>query len=137
MNTSTDDIEGFLSEWTAAEQSGDAAALDNLLAEDFTGVGPLGFTLSKQEWLARHAGGDLTYRTFELADIAVRRYSDVAVVVAQQRATGAYRGREVPGELRVTLVVANVPGPRRLAGAHMSFIAGTPGAPALPGRANG
>ena len=27
MSTHRDDIEGFLTEWTAAEQSGDAAAL--------------------------------------------------------------------------------------------------------------
>ena len=137
MSTRTDDISddlrGFLTEWTAAERSGDAAALDKLLADDFTGVGPLGFTLSKQDWLARHAAG-LEYRTFELADIAVRRYGETAVVIAQQSATGAYRGHEVPGDLRLTLVVADAPGSPRLAGAHMSFIAGTPGAPPIPGR---
>src|SRR6266853_1533094 len=92
MSTDTHDIEAFLTEWTAAEQSGDAAALDKLLTDDFTGVGPLGFTLSKQDWLDRHAAGDLTYRTFELADIAVRRYGDTAVVIAKQSAAGAYRG---------------------------------------------
>ena len=133
MSTESD-IEGFLAEWTAAERSGDAAALDKLLADDFTGVGPLGFTLSKQDWLDRHAAGDLTYRTFELADIAVRRYGDAAVVIAQQSAAGAYRGREVPGDLRVTLVVTDASGSRQLASAHMSFIAGTPGAPPVPGR---
>ena len=134
MSTQRDDIEGFLAEWTAAERSGDAAALDKLLADDFTGVGPLGFTLSKQDWLARYAAGDLKYRTFELGDIAVRRYGNAAVVIAQQSAAGAYRGHEVPGDLRVTLVVADASGSRQLAGAHMSFIAGTPGAPPVPGR---
>ena len=134
MSTHSDDIEGFLAEWTAAERSGDAAALDKLLADDFIGVGPLGFKLSKQDWLDRHAAGDLKYRTFELADIAVRRYGDAAVVIAQQSAAGAYRGHEVPGDLRVTLVVADASGSCQLAGAHMSFIAGTPGAPPAPGR---
>ena len=133
MSTESD-IEGFLAEWTAAERSGDAAAVDKLLADDFTGVGPLGFTLSKQDWLARYAAGDLKYRTFELGDIAVRRYGNAAVVIAQQSAAGAYRGHEVPGDLRVTLVVADASGSPRLAGAHMSFIAGTPGAPPIPGR---
>ena len=134
MSTDTQDIEALLTEWTAAEQSGDAAALDKLLTEDFTGVGPLGFTLSKQDWLDRHAAGDLKYRTYELSDVAVRRYGDAAVVVAQQSAAGAYRGHEVPGDLRVTLVVADASGSPRLASAHMSFVAGTPGAPPLLGR---
>jgi ketosteroid isomerase-like protein len=134
MSTHTDDIEGFLAEWTAAERSGDTAALDKLLADDFTGVGPLGFTLSKQDWLDRHAAGDLKYRTFELADISVRRYGEAAVVIAQQSAAGAYRGHEVPGDLRVTLLVTDASGSRQLASAHMSFIAGTPGAPPVPGR---
>jgi len=134
MRTRNDDIERFLTEWTASERNGDAAALERLLADDFTGVGPLGFTLSKQDWLARYAAGDLKYRTFELGDIAVRRYGDAAVVIAQQSAAGAYRGHEVPGDLRVTLVVADASGSPRLAGAHMSFIAGTPGAPPIPGR---
>lgn len=133
MSTESD-IEEFLAEWTAAEQSGDAAGLDKLLADDFTGVGPLGFTLSKQDWLDRHAAGDLKYRTFELADTSVRRYGDAAVVIAKQSAAGAYRGHEVPGDLRVTLVVTEASGSRQLASSHMSFIAGTPGAPPVPGR---
>ena len=128
------EIEGFLTEWTSAEQKGDAAALDKLLADDFTGVGPLGFTLSKQDWLDRHAAGDLKYRTFDLAEMAIRHYGDAAVVIARQSAAGAYRGHEVPGELRVTLVVADTSGSPKLATAHMSFIAGTPGAPPLLGR---
>src|SRR3989440_9539420 len=134
MSTRTDDIEGFLTEWTAAERNGDAAALDRLLADDFTGVGPLGFTLSKQDWLDRYAAGDLKYRTFELADVAVRRYGDAAVVIAPQSAAGAYRGHEVPRGLRVTLVVTDASRARQLASAPMSFIAGTPRAPPLPGR---
>ena len=29
----------------------DAVALQTLMTEDFTGVGPLGFSLSRQDWL--------------------------------------------------------------------------------------
>jgi hypothetical protein len=46
--------EEFLTEWAAAEQAGDAGALELLLADGFTAVGPLGFTQPKQAWLARH-----------------------------------------------------------------------------------
>jgi ketosteroid isomerase-like protein len=129
----SDDIDAVLSTWTAAERDGDAAALDDLLADDFLGVGPLGFTLSKEDWLSRPAAG-LKYQAFELADVRIRHYGDTAVVVATQNTTGTYQGREVPGSVRVSLVVANADGARKLAGAHISFIAGTPGAPPIPGR---
>ena len=38
-------IHAFLSEWTAAERVGDTERLEPLLADDFCGVGPLGFVL--------------------------------------------------------------------------------------------
>jgi ketosteroid isomerase-like protein len=128
-----DEIEAFLAAWTAAERKGDTTALDGLLTGDFVGVGPLGFTLSKQEWLARHATGDLKYETFQLDELQERVYGDAAAITARQVGRGAYRGGPVPEVLRATLVVARQSGDWRLAGIHYSFIAGTPGAPPLPG----
>src|SRR5204863_689006 len=45
--------------WVAAEAGGDAATIGGLLSEEFTGVGPLGFVLSRADWLDRHASGAL------------------------------------------------------------------------------
>jgi ketosteroid isomerase-like protein len=137
MSSQNDQITALLSEWAAAEASGDTATLQRCLADDFTGVGPLGFTLSRQEWLARHATGALKYDTFQLEDVQVRAYGDTVVAIAVQKAGGAYQGNEVPGGLRATLVLVNTSGAWRLAGIHMSFIAGTPGAPPIPGRPAG
>jgi ketosteroid isomerase-like protein len=134
MTSDKDPIGRFLAEWTAAEQSGDAAALDGYLSDDFVGVGPLGFTLSKQDWLTRHRTGDLTYETFQLAEVQVRAYGDAAVVTARQTGKGAYRGQPVPSDLRATVVLVQRSGGWRIASIHMSFIAGTPGAPPVPGR---
>src|SRR2546430_13434966 len=127
------EIAGFLADWTAAEQSGDADTLERLLTEDFVGVGPLGFTLSKKDWLERYANG-LRYETFGLEEVQVRQYGDAAVVVARQAGRGTWQGNPVPEAVRASLVLVLQPDGWRLAGSHMSFIAGTPGAPPVPGR---
>jgi ketosteroid isomerase-like protein len=132
--TTRNDVETALSRWTAAEAAGDSAALQTLLADDFTAVGPLGFTLTKQDWLDRHAPGQLTYETFDLDELQVRVYDDAAVAIARQSAQGTHQGQPVPSALRITLVLTRADDRWRLAVAHMSFIAGTPGAPPIPGR---
>jgi ketosteroid isomerase-like protein len=140
MNGQNDQITALLSEWAAPEASGDTATLKRCLADDFTGVGPLGFTLSRQDWLARHATGALQYDTFQIEDVQVRVYGDTVVAIAVQKAGGAYQGNEVPGDLRATPVLVNTSGAWRLTGIHMSFmsfIAGTPDAPPIPGRPTG
>jgi ketosteroid isomerase-like protein len=126
-------IEELLADWTAAERSGDGATLDRLLTDDFVGVGPLGFTLSKKDWLERFGNG-LRYETFGLEEVGVRGYGDAAVVVARQAGRGTWQGNPVPEAVRASLVLVRQADGWRLAGSHLSFIAGTPGAPPVPGR---
>lgn len=128
-------IETTLAEWAAAERDGDLAALDTLLTDDFTAVGPLGFVLPKQAWLARHRpGGGLSYESFTLAEVQTRLLGgDVAVVTARNDQPGSFQGNPIPEAVRATLVLARQDGGWRLAAIHLSFIAGTAGAPPIPG----
>jgi len=41
-------------ECAVAQQRGDAAFLEHTLTEDYVGIGPRGFMLTKEKWLARH-----------------------------------------------------------------------------------
>jgi hypothetical protein len=131
-----DDVTTFLSAWCDAERTGDTAFLDAHLTDDFLAVGPLGFTLPKPAWLARHQGDDLRYETFALDEVDARSYGPVTVVTARQDADGTFQGHPTPQSLRLTLLLVPADGEagdRSLAGIHMSFVAGTPGAPPIPG----
>lgn len=120
--------------WVAAEAEGDAAVLGGLLAEDFCGVGPLGFVLSRAEWLDRHASGALRYSALRLQEPQVRADEDHAVVVARQVGEGTYQGHPIPGDLRASIVLRRQVDGWCVTHVHTSFIAGTPGAPPIPGR---
>jgi ketosteroid isomerase-like protein len=128
-----DEIGAVLDAWTAAEVAGDSAALDRLLADDFAGIGPLGFMLPKQAWLGRFTPSGLNCTAFSFDAGQVRHYGDAAIVTGQQHQAGTYQGNRLPfGVVRAALVLLCESDRWRIAGIHLSFIAGTPGAPSAP-----
>lgn len=112
--------------WVTAEVHGDAAFLERTLADDFIGIGPLGFMLTKQEWLARHTSGDLQYETFNLDEVNVRVYHEAAVLTGRQVQQGSYRGNSIKAQLRTTLVFVQQQGQWQLASLHLSTIGQAP-----------
>ena len=102
------ELTDFLVTWTAAERAGDVAALERLLADDFLAVGPLGFFLSRQDWLDRHATGALTYRTFELTDTRIRQYGDVTVVWRAEWTTDGVTWRSLGEIPQISLMTRRV-----------------------------
>ena len=132
MHTGTGDnaneVLALQQRWAEAELRGDVAALDPTLDEDFLAVGPLGFMLTKEQWLARHRSGDVKYQQLTWEDATVRRYGDAAIVVLAQTQRATYQGREVPGNrFRVTLIAVRREGRWVIAGIHLSPIAQPPG----------
>jgi ketosteroid isomerase-like protein len=107
--------------WAAAEQGNDAEALDGLLADDFVGVGPLGFVLGRDQWLARFGNG-LEHRSFAVEDAQVRDYGSAAVVVGVLAQETSFRGGDNSGRFRLTLVAVRPSDRWLLANAHIGML---------------
>jgi ketosteroid isomerase-like protein len=116
-------IEQLTQEWAGAELRGDTDFLSRNLADDFVGVGPFGFMLTKDQWVNRYASGDLHYDAFTLDEARVRIYGDAAVVVGRQSQAGNHQGNPLPPGGRATLIWVRENGRWLLAGWHLSPIA--------------
>jgi ketosteroid isomerase-like protein len=90
--------------WIAAELRGDTIFLEQRLADDFVGVGPLGFLLSKQEWIARHQSGDMKYTAHTLDEIKVRAYHEAVNHDDRLIQQATYQGNPMNVQMRATLV---------------------------------
>jgi ketosteroid isomerase-like protein len=132
----------LIQQWAQAELTRDGEALRELLADDFVGVGPVGFTLTKEQWLQRFESGGLKYTSYTVEDLQPRLYGDSAVVVGVMKQDGTVDGRPVPGTFRATYIFVNQGGSWRAVGWHVSpigqlgFAPGGgpgPGAPASAG----
>jgi len=112
--------------WSTAELRGDAAFLERTLADDFIGIGPLGFMLTKQEWLARHQSGGMKYNVHTLDELGVRTYAEAAIVIGRLTQGATYRGNPMNAQMRTTLVFVLQQGQWRLAGLQLSNIGQPP-----------
>lgn len=118
------EMEALIAAWADAETRGDVDVLGTMLAEDFIGVGPHGFLLPREAWLARHRSGDLRYAALAWGDLTVRAYGDTLVAIGRQEARGTYQGHDTSGQLRGTLIWARQGEAWRLAGLQYSPLAG-------------
>ena len=103
------------------------ATLDVLLHPDFVGVGPYGFVLDREQWLARFGDG-LHYDAFEFTRLAQpRSFDSTSIVIGTQSQRGAYNGRPVEGVFRASIVLVGA----QASIAHMQLSLGSP--PGMPG----
>ncbi len=86
-------IEGLERERLRSLVTGDLETARSLHADDYELVTPGGATLSKNEYLAGIASGDLDYAVFEpVGDVRVRLFGTVAAVRYQARITIDFDG---------------------------------------------
>jgi ketosteroid isomerase-like protein len=136
--TTADEIQALNKRWLEAEVSGDAQAMEGMTVDGFTLVGPLGFILDRQQWIARYTTGDLVTSELNWHDTRLSEYGDTAVEVGVQTQKSAYQGRSMDGSFRSTHVLVRVDGEWKLAALHLSPMPpAAPGNPAPGGSAPG
>ena len=124
--TAQNGVLDLVQRWAAAEEGNDAKALDGLLADGFAGVGPFGFILTRDQWLARFANG-LVNRSFAVTDLQVRDYGTAAAGIGVLAQETSWQGTDNSGRFRVTLVAVQAAGSWRLAHVHIGPLEMPPG----------
>ena len=128
----TRDVLNLAQDWAKAERESDTARLADLLADDFVGIGPRGFMLTKDEWIGRHASGALRYESLTLDEVTVRPHAGAAIVTGHETDTIQYEGHPIQGDYRTTLIFVTQQGRWRLASLQFSPIAPPPSVGARP-----
>ena len=123
--TGTNDVLDLVGRWAAAEEKNDAGLLDGLLADDFVGVGPLGFVLTRERWLERFANG-LENRSFTVEDPQVHDHGSAAVVIGVDAQETSFRGGDNSGRFRLTLVAVRPADHWLVAGVHIGPLQAAP-----------
>ena len=123
-----DGVLDLVRRWAAAEERNDAATLDGLLADGFAGVGPFGFILTRDQWLARFTNG-LVNRSFTVTDLQVRDLGTAAVGIGVLAQETSWQGGDNSGRFRVTLVAVQAGEDWRLAHVHIGPLQAPPGRP--------
>jgi hypothetical protein len=95
-----------------------------MVVEDFTLVGPAGFVLDRDQWVARYRVGDLATHELIWDEIAVRDYGDAAVAIGVHAQRASYRGKAADGRFRGTHIYVRRDGRWLLAGIHLSPMRG-------------
>jgi ketosteroid isomerase-like protein len=90
--------------WREAVLASNTAAMDSLLADDYTAITANGTLQTKQDWLASLRSGRVHITTLDVSDRKVRFYGDTAVVTSRADVQGTGTEGEVFGSFRYTRV---------------------------------
>ena len=107
-------------DWAAAIAKNDAAALDRLLAEDFTGTSPTAHTFTKTIAIQELKDRKYAVKSMVLDEISVNVYGDVAVAFTSQQESSQYAGTDTSGHYHFTDVWVNRSGWWQVVASHGS-----------------
>ncbi|WP_263351173.1 nuclear transport factor 2 family protein [Acidicapsa acidisoli] len=113
--------------WRAAMLKGNSAAMESLLADDYTAITAKGAIQTKEQALNNLKSGAFQLRSLSISDRKVRIYGTTAVVTSLAELTGSRNDQDVTGRYRYTRVyVRNPQGQWKIVSFEASRIQETP-----------
>ena len=97
-------------QWRNATLTGDAAALDKLLSEDYVGISWNGQVNTKATQLDRLRTRSLQLTRMDLSDVKIKVVKAVAIVTSLAELQGTSEGSPMSGTFRYTRVYQRLPG---------------------------
>lgn len=105
-SSASEDVEAVVTylerEWVAAIVKKDAAALDQLLAEEFAGTSPSAHTYTKDMAIKDLTSGMYVVTSMAIDEISVNSYGNVAVAFTSQEEMSSYNGNDLSGHYHYT-----------------------------------
>jgi ketosteroid isomerase-like protein len=98
------EIDHLEEHWREALLSGNVAAMDALLADDYMAITANGTLQSKDETLANMRKGSLHIKSIEISDRKVRFYGTTALVTSRAEVSGTTPDGNLEGSYRYTRV---------------------------------
>jgi ketosteroid isomerase-like protein len=105
-----DAIDAMEQQWRAAELSGDAAAMDKLLSDDYLGITGNGQVVTKLQQLDHMRTRTLAINKLDISDVKIKRLGSVAIVTSMAQIDGTADGQPLRGDFRSTRVYQRVAG---------------------------
>ena len=117
------EIEQMEDQWRTAMLSHNSAAMEKLLADDFTGITAVGAIQTRDQIISSLNSGALQISGLAISERKVRVYGSTAVVTSVAEVTGTNANSEITGRYRYTRVyVRNVQGEWRIVSFEASRI---------------
>ncbi len=94
-------------DWAKAYINKDVAAVEKILAEDFSYVSPTGEITTRAQELADLKSGKVVLHSYQIASLKVRIFGDVAVVTGHDTRKVTSQGKDNSGKYVYTDVFVN------------------------------
>ena len=104
------EVEQLEEQWRTAQLSGDVAAMDRLLSDDYVGISMTGQVNTKAQQLSRVRARKIVLTRIDLGEMKVKLVGQIAIVTVRASIEGTNEGLPMNGVFRYTRIYQHLPG---------------------------